>query len=235
MKKTSSNKKRPPSINIAATEANGSKKPKLLTTPVLSSPLDAKRKLLDTELDLIYASKSKALHEVEAETTELDDRNALRIRLAQLKSQAAALGLATPSVATRSLDKRTKRVQVVGCREENEKQKVLKIIQHCAKVQHIEDSEDCNEFIVEFNTRTEAEKAIKSASQMLSTGTSVSFNWVQLAEEAVAPPHPVTTENSNALKSPTGNVNVSQEEASAIAAHLLQDEEDDDEDRSWRR
>lgn len=102
-------------------------------------------------------------------------------------------------------------------------------------MQHIEDSEDCNEFIVEFNTRTEAEKAIKSASQMLSSGTSVSFNWVQLAEEAVAPPHPVTTENSNALKSPTGNVNVSQEEASAIAAHLLQDEEDDDEDRSWRR
>lgn len=85
--KNSTTKKRPPSINIAATEANGSKKPKLLTTPVLSSPLDAKRKLLDTELDLIYASKSKALHEVEAETTELDDRNALRIRLAQLKSQ----------------------------------------------------------------------------------------------------------------------------------------------------
>nr|XP_022323156.1 RNA-binding protein 26-like isoform X1 [Crassostrea virginica] len=238
------------SVETIQAELMPSKPAPLGVAKNVSTPEEARKEILDTELELFNKEHAG------------EDTSALKLKLSELTKQAAAMGLLgrgrgrgraaprprgantwvaaglrgrgkptnMPNPGSRKLDKRPKQLEVTGFDWEERED----LNQHFSKFCMVEkidfEDEDSKSAVVTFQSRDEAEKALRHCETY--KDKKLIMNWYTKAK--VKP-----TEESNFQDEETadpevdGHVEDDLDEEALLAGD--DEEEEDEESRSWRR
>ncbi|XP_056010685.1 RNA-binding protein 26-like isoform X2 [Ostrea edulis] len=236
------------SVEKIKSELMPSKTTAVGVTKKVSTPEEARKEILDTELELFNKEHSG------------EDTTALKLKLSELTKQAAAMGLLgrgrgrgraaprprgantwvaaglrgrgkpmhIPSQGSRKLDKRPKQLEVKGFDWED--QELLN--QHFTKVCNVDKidfEEGDKSAVITFHTRDEAEKAVLHCGKL--NGKNLIMKWHTLVK--VKPGQTVDQDEETADTEVEGHGEDDLDEEALLAGD--DEEEEDEESRSWRR